>query len=105
MRFLNYKPEKYKMVFKGHQYFHEINYNIKFDENRNEFVCETVTIPGDLEYGKIVNGIISAKYPQDKMQAIINNYLIDPNEEHTKEFQDMQEWRSFAKEYAKNIKN
>ena len=37
------------------------------------------------------------------MQAIINNQLLEPSEEHVKEFMEMQEWRKFAKSYAKEI--
>lgn len=31
--------------------------------------------PAVLDYDSIVNAIISREYPDDKMQAVINNYL------------------------------
>ena len=38
------------------------------------------------------------------MQAIINNYLLDPsNQQSIEEFNQMQEWRKHAKELAKEI--
>ena len=56
----------------------------------------------DFGYDGFVNSIISRKYPSDKMQAVINNYLLDPsNEEAIAEFNEMQEFRTYAKEAAK----
>lgn len=53
-------------------------------------------------YGGIVDALIQHKYPVDKMQAVINNYLLDPNDEAViQEFNEMQEWRKQAKEIAK----
>lgn len=58
------------------------------------------------DYDSEVNAIVSAKYPSDVMQAIINNYLLSPNDETIKkEFDDMQEWRKEAKEFASDIKS
>ena len=55
-------------------------------------------------YAGIVDALISYKYPIDKMQAIINNYLLDPNDESIKqEFIEMQKWRSESKQIAKEI--
>jgi hypothetical protein len=40
------------------------------------------------------------------MQAIINNYLLDSdNLNAIEEFNQMQDWRKFAKSYAKEILN
>lgn len=53
-------------------------------------------------YEHCVNKLISAKYPSDKMQAIINNYLADPNNpSYINEFNAMQAWRKVAKQAAK----
>lgn len=58
------------------------------------------------DYDSEVNAIVSAKYPSDAMQAIINNYLLSPNDETIKkEFDDMQKWRKEAKEFASDIKS
>lgn len=55
-------------------------------------------------YGAIVDAIISTYYPQDKMQAIINNYLLDPNDgDSLNEFNAMQEKRAWAKQTAKEL--
>lgn len=64
-------------------------------------VCQ-VRIPQPIGYDTIVNAIISAAYPADKMQAIINNHLLEAdNAEHEQEFAEMQEWRKTAKSVAK----
>lgn len=58
------------------------------------------------DYDSEVNAIVSAKYSSDAMQAVINNYLLSPNNETIKkEFNDMQEWRKEAKEFASDIKS
>lgn len=60
--------------------------------------------PAIWDYGAIVDVIISTYYPQDKMQAIINNYLLDPNNEDSlNEFNAMQEKRAWAKQTAKEL--
>ena len=68
---------------------------------------QTYTLkPAVLDYDSIVNAIVSKEYPNDKMQAIINNYLLDPsNEDTTKEFNDMQAFRKKAKDWAKDLLN
>jgi hypothetical protein len=44
------------------------------------------------------------KYNNDKIQAIINNYLLDNSDENIiKEFNEMQEWRKISKQLAKDI--
>ena len=54
------------------------------------------------EYGGIVDALITYKYPNEKMQAVINNYLLEPeNEEFVTAFNEMQAWRKEAKEIAK----
>lgn len=53
-------------------------------------------------YGGIVDALISYKYPIDKMQAVINNYLLEPEDAYAiDEFNKMQAWRKEAKEIAK----
>lgn len=54
------------------------------------------------DYGGIIDALVTYKYPNDKMQSVINNYLLDPNDESViQEFNEMQEWRKQAKEIAK----
>ena len=54
------------------------------------------------DYGGIIDALVTYKYPNDKMQAVINNYLLEPeNEEYIIAFNEMQAWRKEAKEIAK----
>ena len=53
-------------------------------------------------YSGIVDALVQFKYPIDKMQAVINNYLLDPEDAYAiDEFNKMQAWRKEAKEIAK----
>ena len=81
------------------QYF----YNINIIDGYNEPITIQLGIL-KFNYGGIVDALISYKYPIDKMQAIINNYLLDPNDESiNQEFIEMQKWRSESKQIAKEI--
>lgn len=76
-------------------------------QDNGTYKYQTYTLkPAVLDYDSIVNAIVSKEYPNDKMQAIINNYLLDPsNEDTTKEFNDMQAFRKKAKDWAKDLLN
>ena len=70
------------------------------------FEAYVVRVPQPANYDSIVSAIVSAAYPADKMQAIINNHLLesdDENGEHEAEFKAMQDWRKHAKEIAKEV--
>ena len=54
-------------------------------------------------YGSVVNDLLRQEYKADKVESIINNYLDDPNEKHTKEFQDLQAYRKECKRVAKEV--
>lgn len=54
-------------------------------------------------YGRVVNNLLRQEYQADKVESIINNYLDEPNEKHTKEFQDLQAYRKECKAKAKEI--
>ena len=62
-----------------------------------------VSVPYDKwNYSGVVDALVQFKYPIDKMQAVINNYLLDPNDAYAiDEFDKMQAWRKEAKEIAK----
>lgn len=64
---------------------------------------EQVNVPIEKwNYSGVVDALISYKYPIDKMQAVINNYLLDPEDAYAiDEFNKMQAWRKEAKEIAK----
>ena len=80
---------------------YDVNFNIVKEQDWYSY--EQVKIPnGRFDYSGIIDAIITYKYPNDKMQSIINNYLLDPTDEETiKEFNEMQAWRKEAKEIAK----
>ena len=89
----------------------ENNFLFCFDEtikNENDenivYVYEAIRTPLLYTYDLLVSTIIKEKYPDDKMQAIINNHLLnDGDEEHEKVFNEMQQWRKHAKKIAKDI--
>lgn len=58
----------------------------------------------NFNYGGLVNTLIGIKYSPDAMTAIINNYLLDPEDIEAKsEFNVMQEYRKEAKAIAHTI--
>ena len=65
----------------------------------------SVSVPLTLwNYDGIVNALISAEYPSDRMQAIINNYLMAKREDDVvQEFLEMQDWRTMCKATAKSV--
>ena len=82
-------------------------YTINFDVERDpldEQVFKYIAIQFPLELcgrDSIISAIVQFRYPSDKMQAIINNYLLDSSdEEAVAEFKEMQAWRKHAKEIA-----
>ena len=78
-----------------------INLNIEFKDGW--YTYDQIRIEYDKwNYSGIVDALVQHKYPIDKMQAVINNYLLDPNDEYAiSEFNAMQAWRKEAKEIAK----
>ena len=81
------------------QYFYDIN----IIDGYNEPITLQLGI-SKFNYGGIIDALINYKYPIDRMQAIINNYLLDPNDESiNQEFIEMQKWRSESKQIAKEI--
>lgn len=87
-------------VIKGRiTYF--INLNIELVGEM--YVYEPIKVEYDRwEYGGIIDALVTYKFPNDKMQAVINNYLLEPeNKEFVTAFNEMQAWRKEAKEIAK----
>lgn len=76
---------------------------VKFDISVNETVYELNITFSDFTYDNIINTLINIVYPQDKMQAIINNYLLDKEEKHIVEFNEMQNYRKQCKDIAKSV--
>lgn len=78
-------------------------YDITIIEDQNEPHSFLVNYE-KYNYNGLVDTLISYKYPIDKMQAVINNYLLDPSDNtFVNEFKTMQQWRSDSKEIAKEI--
>lgn len=68
------------------------------------YTMENVDVCGARTYDSIVNAIVCDRYPADKMQAIINNHLLESeSKEHQAEFAEMQAWRVKAKSVAKEV--
>jgi hypothetical protein len=60
----------------------------------------------EIKYGVLTAHIIKAYYNDNQMDAIINNYLLDPeNENYKADFNNMQKIRILAKNTAKEIIN
>ena len=82
---------------------------------RSAFSAYVVRVDHPLERDKVIDAIVSAGYPSDKMQAIINNHLVNlatladggklDNDElaHEEEYNAMQEWRKKAKTIASEV--
>lgn len=77
--------------------------NIGAAYNIDGWEYDRVIIPaGKWDYSGVVDALVQYKYPIDKMQAVINNYLLDPEDAYAiGEFNKMQAWRKEAKEIAK----
>ena len=85
------------------------------DAKRTAFSAYVVRVEQPLERDKVIDAIVSAAYPSDKMQAIINNHLVnlatladggklDEDElSHEEEYKAMQEWRKRAKSVASDV--
>jgi hypothetical protein len=56
----------------------------------------------DKDYGPMVSTLIRVHYSQDRVEAITQGYLADP-EGHKGDFDNLQSWRSEAKRIAKAL--
>ena len=58
----------------------------------------------DQAYARAVSANIRKKYSQDAIEAILNNYLLDPTDpKYRSEFMELQEFRKDCKERAKEV--
>lgn len=55
---------------------------------------------GNWNYGGIVSAVVRSRYSQDDVEAIILN---GGDEEHRAKYEELQEWRKFAKQLAKSV--
>lgn len=95
------KPEFIEKNITNGRVLFDVNFNIIFNGEMYEY--EVVTMSYDKwNYSGVVDALVQYKYPIDKMQAVINNYLLDPEDAYAvDEFNKMQAWRKEAKEIAK----
>ena len=82
---------------------------------RKAYAANVVRIEQPVERGKVIDAIVTAVYPTDKMQAIINNHFANlakiadgkkldtDDEEHEAEYNAMQDWRTKAKRVASDV--
>lgn len=82
---------------------------------RMAYSAHVIRIEQPMERDKVIDAIVTAVYPTDKMQAIINNHFANlakiadgkkldaDDEEHEAEYNAMQKWRTKAKAVAKEV--
>ncbi|MDE7349647.1 MAG: hypothetical protein K2N25_01160 [Muribaculaceae bacterium] len=79
-----------------------VNYNIERTAE-GDYRHHALTLePGVWSYDAIVDALVRAEYPHDRMDATVNNYLDDPDDPEARaEMKTMQRWRARAKEIAR----
>ena len=71
---------------------------------RKVWEAYVVRVEEPLTRSRIVDATVNAGYPRDKMDAVINNYLLNQKDAEAKqEFNDMQAWRQRAKQLADEV--
>lgn len=80
-----------------------------FEENGITYFDE-FSLSSTVTKDYLIGFLIKANYPTDRMDAIRNNYELvkdgtagDKEEEYTQEYLNMQAWRVYSKELAKEI--
>lgn len=103
-------PERPKEVAVGNhlgQKQRTINFDIQQQtlDDFPQYVYRSVTLaPGVWTRDAIISALIDERYPHDKMDAVVNNYLADPTDAEAKEeFDEMQSWRREAKKMADRL--
>ena len=81
-----------------------IEYNFIINEELQDLIDTSIT-DKDIEdtYGALVKHFIRQYYSADRVEAILNNKLAEPSEEHEADFNDLQSCRASAKVYAKQL--
>lgn len=109
------KPDLMSVFYTEHKIptYAAINVNVTKDNDTyywDEIVLPEFAInnikraPDNIKKDVLIAHIIKAYYDDNKMTAIINNYLLDSdNEIYKKDFLDMQKIRKLAKETSKYI--
>lgn len=98
-----YKPE---MVVSnaGRSYYVVVNLGSKqIDEETYELVSTSLLMRAEPTYDTLVSALIRKKYDVDKMEAIVNNYLADKDNDAVIEFDEMQAYRQEVKDFCKTV--
>lgn len=99
-----FKPE---MVVSnaGRSYYVVVNLGSKqIDEETYELVSTSLLMRAEPTYESLVSALIRKRYDADKMEAIINNYLADKDDESANiEFSEMQTYRREVKDFCKAV--
>ena len=78
-----------------------INFDIREEQDSEQGKYSYLQVemyPSQMRRSAIISAVIRAKYNQDEMEAIINNYLEDPTDEGAlADIHEMQTWRCLAK--------
>ena len=81
-----------------------MEYNFKIDVKLQDLIDTSITIEEKkATYGIAVHKFIRQYYGEDRVEAILNNYIANPSDEHKADFNDLQFCRASAKAYAKQI--
>lgn len=84
-----------------------LSYNLQEvnNEDQGKYRWDSVTLePGVVNYGSIVAAIINHEYGSDAMQAIINNYMLDPDDaDAIATWNTMQLFRGYAKQIGRDF--
>ena len=78
-----------------------INFDIREEQDSEQGKYSYLQVemyPSQMRRPAIISAVIRAKYDQDEMEAIINNYLEDPTDADVLEdIYEMRRWRHMAK--------
>ncbi len=81
-----------------------MEYTFKLDETLQDLIDTSITDKDKQNtYGVLVSKFIRQYYPEDRVEAILNNKLADPTEQHQADFDELQVCRAAAKIYAKEL--
>lgn len=112
MKTLNYSNEHPKAIsYTKHLGMRVLTLNYFVEESTGEnesngqLQYRSVQLPAGVhDYKSIVSAIVNNEFNNDEMQAIINNYLLDPEEkEYVDEWKAMQAVRAYAKRIAHQV--
>lgn len=71
------RPRDFELFRKGGQIQAEINFNVEEKDGGAVYEYDSVVLPPDFTAGTIVDAVVSEEYPRDRMQAVVNNYLLE----------------------------